>query len=80
MINSVMPLFELRNLYKKFNLGHNLKTAQHFHMKLGTHVPRSNLHIYNESDNTGFNNFSEMTLIIQTSIGIYSVALFFANE
>ena len=59
---SVIPLFGLRNSYKNFNLAHNSKTVQHIQMKLGTHVPRNNTHIYTKSHNSGFNNYSVMPL------------------
>ena len=38
------------------------KTVTHIQMKLGTHVPKTNIHGYTESHKSDFNNYSEMPL------------------
>ena len=46
-------------------------------MKLGTHVPRNNTHVYIKSHNSGLNNYTEMPLFdLEKSRG--NLALTFA--
>ena len=51
-----IPLLFYIRLY--FGLTFNL----HFQMKLCTHVPRNNVHVYTKSHNSGINYNSEMPL------------------
>ena len=53
--------------HKTLILHHNSKTGTHIQMKLGTHVPRNNTHVYIKSHNSCFNNYSVMTLFELTN-------------
>ena len=55
--------WRLRRLrHKTLTLPHNLKTVIHIQMKLGTFVLGNTMHVCAKSHNSGFNNYSVMTL------------------
>ena len=56
----VIPLAS--SSFKNLDLTSYLKNFPHFVMKLGTHVPRNNTHVYTKSHNSGLNKFSVMPL------------------
>ena len=47
---------------QNFNLSSYLKKRSTFYVKLGTHVPRNNTHVYTKSHSSGINNTPFSTL------------------
>ena len=47
---------------QNFNMPHNWKTVHYCLMKLATHLPRNNTHVYTKSHNSGYDIFSEIPL------------------
>ena len=43
---------------KTLTIPHSSKIIPHIQMKLGTHLPRDNTHVYSKLHNSGFDNYS----------------------
>ena len=52
MIIQLCPFLDLEIHIKSLTLPNNSKPVQHLQMKLGTHVPRNNLHVYTQPNNS----------------------------